>query len=409
MPLFSYKYSQAGRIKTDTLSAADLKEATSIIRGKNLKIISLREVKTSSHQPLLSFFSRQSVSIIEKITLCRYMSTMLRSGLSLIEGIDALTEDTAHPKMKKILQDVSYGLQKGETMASAFAKHPEVFDETFLTIIQAGEISGTLNKSFDYLGKQLQKDHELMQKVKNAMMYPAVIISTMIGIGLMLLVIVLPKIAQVFYRMKINLPLPTKILFSLSTFFSKNILLIMPSFVLVVFCLYFLLKSKSGKKFLTTIITFIPYSKTLFDQLDLARFNRTLSTLLKSAVPITDALRVSTHSLTQNKYQRLHSIFEEEIKKGVSLSSILKRQQIFPSVMVRMIIAGEKSGTLDKVLSDLADFYEQEVDASLKNFVNLLEPILMLIVGAAVGAMVLMVIAPIYNIIGSFQSQGLFK
>ncbi len=406
MPIFSYKYSQAGRIKTDTLSATNLKEAASIIKGKNLKIISLREVKTPTDKSLLSFFSRKNVSIIEKITLCRYMSTMLRSGLSLIEGIDALTEDTAHPKMKKILQDVSYGLQKGETIASAFAKHPEVFDETFLTIIQAGEISGTLNKSFDYLSKQLHKDHELLQKVKNAMMYPAVIVSTMIGIGFLLLIVILPQIAQVFYRMKLNLPLPTKILFAVSVFMSKNIIFIMPLFILSLFFLLLVLKSKPGKKFFRSLISILPYSKTLFDQLDLARFNRTLSTLLKSAVPITEALHVSTHSLTQNKYRKLAPIFEEEIKKGVSLSSILKRQKTFPSVMVRMIIAGEKSGALDKVLSDLASFYEQEVDASLKNFVNLLEPILMLIVGTAVGAMVLMVIAPIYNIIGNLQIQG---
>ncbi len=409
MPIFSYKFSQAGKIKTDTITASNKDEAVSIIKGKNLKVISIREVKVIPEKSILPSFFSKKVSVVEKITLCRYMATMLHSGLSLIGGIDALTQDTGHPKMKKILQDVSYGLQKGETIASAFAKHPEVFDETFLTIIQAGEISGTLNKSFDYLGKQLQKDHELMQKVKNAMIYPAVILSTMIGIGFLLLVFILPRIAQVFFRMKINLPLPTKALFTISLFFSKNVLFILPTVALIFVFLLLILQSQPGKKFLSRLISILPYSKTLFNQLDLARFNRTLSTLLKSAVPITQALRVSTRSLTLPKFRKLTPIFEEEIKKGVSLSSILKRQKIFPSVMVRMIVAGEKSGTLDNVLSDLADFYEQEVDASLKNFVNLLEPILMLIVGAAVGAMVLLVIAPIYNLIGGLQTQGPFK
>jgi type II secretory pathway component PulF len=209
--------------------------------------------------------------------------------------------------------------------------------------------------------------------------------------------------------MKINLPLPTKTLFTISLFFNKNVLFILPTATLIFVFLLIILQSQPGKKFLSRLISILPYSKTLFNQLDLTRFNRTLSTLLKSAVPITQALRVSTRSLTLPKFRKLTSIFEEEIKKGVSLSSILKRQKIFPSVMVRMIVAGEKSGTLDSILSDLADFYEQEVDASLKNFVNLLEPLLMLIVGAAVGAMVLLVIAPIYNLIGGLQTQGPFK
>jgi len=401
--VFIYKAkSKQGRIVQDTIEAPSRKEAAAILREQNLQVLTVREIQRSQ-----TFRERiQNVPVLEKAIFCRYLSTMMKAGLPLSEAVEIITKESVNRKMHRILQDLEYSIQRGQKLSTVFARYPEVFDPVFLTLTRAGEESGTLEQSFEYLAVQLLKSYELSQKVKGALLYPSVIISAMMGVGILMLTFVLPRISSVFLRLNIKLPITTKILLLVSSFLGKNYPWVIAASVIMLVGLIFLIQMPKTRIFLMKLASRLPVLGKLFDQLDLAHFTRTLSTLLKSGVPILDSIKVSVETLTQTKFSKLGRTFEEEIKKGHSLSdAIALGEGIFPSLMTQSIRAGEKSGSLEVVLAELADFYEQEVEHSLKNFTAILEPILMLIVGIAVGAMVISIIGPIYSVIGNLQPQ----
>lgn len=403
MDTFTYKVKdKKGKIFEDVIESTSRKEAASFLREQGYQVLTVR--KTMPTQSVIDKARR--VSVVEKAIFCRYLSTMMKAGLPLAEAVEIMAKEATNRKMVRILRDLQYSLQRGQKISSVFARYPGVFDPVFLTLTRAGEESGTLEQSFDYLAKQLMSSYELSQKVKGALLYPGVIISAMLGVGILMITFVLPRISKVFLKLNITLPLPTQILLSLSTFLGDNFPFVIMSVVLVIIACIILLSISNTRKALSRAASKLPVVSRLFDQLDLARFSRTLSTLLKSGVPILESIRVSVNLLTQKKFVRLGRTFEEEIQKGNSLSdAISKGEGIFPGLMTQSLRAGEKTGSLEVVLEELAQFYEQEVEHTLKGLTSILEPVLMLVIGVAVGAMVISIIAPIYSIIGSLQPQ----
>lgn len=403
MAVFEYKArDKQGKILEDSIESSSRKEAAGILQDQGLQILTIKE--TSRSQSTLD--KMRGVPTLEKAILCRYLSTMMKAGLPLADAVDIIAEESPNKKMHRILIDLQYSIQRGQKISSVFTRYPEVFDPVFLTLTKAGEESGTLEQSFDYLSQQLMKSYELNQKVKGALMYPAVIISAMAGVGVLMVTFVLPRISKVFLRLNIKLPVITKALLSASNFLGENYpLVIIVSFFIAV-GLFLLLRLPKTRVFILQLLSKIPMFARLFDQLDLARFSRTLSTLLHSGVPILDSIKVSVQLLSQRKFSKMGAIFEEDIQKGKSLSEALNRgEKTFPALMIQSIRAGEKSGSLEVVLAELADFYEQEVEHTLKGLTSVLEPVLMLIIGIAVGVMVISIIAPIYSVIGNLQVQ----
>jgi len=333
---------------------------------------------------------------------------MMKAALPLPKALSIIVEETQNKRLKAILKDIQYGLEKGQSLSAGFARFPEVFDPIFITITKAGEESGTLEQTFDYLGEQLMSSYELSQKVKGALAYPAVVITAMMGVGLLMFTFVLPKIGQVFASLpNLKVPRPTLILLKVSTWVGAHNIFVLGSFVGLIVALILALRYRPTRQLIVGVLAKLPVLSRLFNQLDLARFCRTLSVLLKSGVPILDALAVASQTLSQKAYQHSAKSFAERIKKGVSFSAVLEEHRgVFPPIMIQTIKAGEESGTLDVVLLDLALFYEKEVENTLKRFVSLLEPALMLAIGVAVGAMVISVITPIYSVVGQLQGQG---
>lgn len=403
MAIFEYKIrDKEGILSQDTIESSSRKDAAVLLRDQGYQILTIKEIQQA--QGAIEKMKR--VPVLEKAVFCRYLSTMMKAGLPLAEAVEIIAKESPNKKMHRILVDLQYSIQKGQKISSVFARYPEVFDPVFITLTQAGEESGTLEQSFEYLAIQLMSSYELSQKVKGALMYPAVIISAMLGIGILMITFVLPRISKVFLRLNIKLPLMTRALLTASEFLGKNYIFAILGTILLAIGLFFLLRLSRTRKIIIQVSCKIPVIARLFDQLDLARFSRTLSTLLKSGVPIVESIKVSVHLLTQIKFTRLGKVFEEEIQKGKSLSdALMKNDKVFPALMSQSIRAGEKSGSLEVVLTELADFYEQEVEHSLKGLTAILEPVLMLIIGVAVGAMVISIIAPIYSVIGSLQVQ----
>ena len=403
MEIFEYKVKdKQGKIVQDIIESTSRKDAAISLRDQGYQVLTVRKT-----MPTQSFLDKtRRISTVEQAIFCRYLSTMMKAGLPLAESIEIMAKESTNRKMGRILRDLQFSLQRGQKLSTVFSRYPEIYDSVFLTLTRAGEESGTLEQSFDYLAKQLMSSYELSQKVKGALLYPAVILSAMMGVGVIMITFVLPRISSVFLRLNIKLPLATRLLLTVSQFMGNNFPWIIGSALLLLSALVVIIRFSRTRKALARFSSKFPVLSRLFDQLDLARFSRTLSTLLKSGVPIVESIRVSVELLTQTKFVKLGKTFEESIQKGQSLSdAIAQGEGIFPGLMTQSIRAGEKTGSLEVVLEELAQFYEQEVEHTLKGLTSILEPVLMLVIGVAVGAMVISIIAPIYSIIGNLQPQ----
>ncbi len=399
MAVFSYRITdQSGKLVEGSLSAKNKGEVADILRKKGNKPLVISEQQTLSSM-------KGTVPMIEKITFCHYVAAMLNAGLSLSDGISVLEQETKHPLMKKIIGDVAYNLEKGQQLSLIFSKYPDVFDQFFLTLVEAGEVSGKLGDVFSYLEKGLRSEYSLQSKIKGALMYPVVVFAVMISVGVLMFFFVLPQIGKVFLNMRMPLPAATRALFTISVALSAQMVPIVIGMVVGLIALVLFARSKSGKKMLLVIASHLPLLSRLMQVTNLARFTRIFSTLLRSAVPITQALEIAVSAFSWNNYQKASKRIVADVAQGKALSVTFKEQQVFPGLLIQMIAAGEKTGALDKSLADLATFYEEKVEEDVKNATQLLEPILILGVGIGVGAMILSIIAPIYSVVSTLQGQ----
>lgn len=400
MPLFTYKATdENGQIIEDTIQASTKENAVGTLKSQGVVVLTIKKVGGG-------FSLRGGISTAEKAAFCRFMSTMLRSGMSVPETVEIIRQESKNEKMKKVLADLSYQTRKGKSISTVLENYPEDFDKVFLTMVRVGEESGTLEKSFEYLSVQLTTSHELAQKIKGSLMYPAVIVVAMLGNGLLMAVFVLPRLAQAFLKLDVPLPVYTKALLTAGEFFGKNPLVVFGATGAIGIILILLIIIRKTRTAMIKVVSRAPVVSGVVKDIDVARFSRTLSTLLRSGVPIIEALDVSSEAVTSERMRNETKSFSQQVAKGRSLSDIMvANRSIFPPVMVQTIRAGEKSGTMDQVLSEVAEFYEKEVEFSLKNLTSLIEPLLMLLIGVVVGIMVVLMIAPIYSIIGGLQQS----
>jgi len=400
MPLYKYKIqNQKGEVLEDTIQGTSEEEVAASLKKDGFQVLSVK-----LPQKDVQLFGR-GISVGEKAEFCRLLATMLRSGLSIPEAVDIIKKESTSKRLKSILADISYQTRKGSSMSATLTNYEKDFGVVFLTMVRAGEESGTLDQSFDYLSKQLAASYDLNQKVKAALMYPAVVIVAMFGNALLMFMFVLPRISEAFLKMDIELPLYTRIVLNTGKFIGDNtVVVIILVFIAGILAIIMIAWSKT-RNMLLGLISKFGVIRRIMDQIDIARFARTLSTLLKSGVSIVQSLKVSAEGLGQQRLKKSALSFSEGVARGESLSTIMTESKTgFPSVVIQTIKAGEKTGTLEDVLLEMADFYEKEVDHSLKKFTSLLEPVLMLMIGVAVGIMVIVMIAPIYSIVGGLQN-----
>lgn len=401
MPTFRYKALRPnGEIVTDTFAASSKKEAESYLQDQKLKLLILNEEKKLKN---LGLFQKNDFPLREKILFCRYLSLLINAGLPLGESFDLLISSSKIPLVRKILQEISLALNQGKSLLIAFGNYPKYFDENFLAMIKTGESSGTLSKCFDNLSRQFKQQDNLRSKVVSAMIYPFIIITLMGGIIILMFTFVLPRLAKAFLKLKINIPLPTKILLETSLIIEKNLLLFGLGLGFFILIVILAVKSRQGKKILFALMLKLPVIKDVFLQYNLARFTQSLSSLLKGGVPIIEALEIASKSLITHRKEEIAKNFRDKVTQGLSLTVVFSEEKLFPPLMNQMIAIGERSGNLDHILLDLSVFYEEEVENSLKNFIAVLEPVLLIIIGLGVGLLVLTIISPIYSLISQIQ------
>lgn len=339
-----------------------------------------------------------TLSNTEKMAIISNFSTMLAAGISILEAVDSLLED-AKGNQKKILETLREDLVQGKRINQSFAQFPNVFDKVTISIIKAAEEAGTLDSTLKDLKENIKKENEFTNKIMSAMMYPMVIMVVFIGVLGMILVVVMPKIASVFSRLRVTLPLPTKIMIFLSNVVVKYTIPLIAGIIIVVVGIYFLYKTK--KKLLLSIVFSLPLISDLVKQIDLVRFTTSLNYLLSSGIPIVSALELTEDVVVRKDVAQVIERSKNMIVAGKKLSEGLKTAKgKIPSIVIKIIEAGEKSGSLDRALKDISEYLDYEVSNTLSTLTALLEPIMLVGVGIVVGTMMLAIIGPIYQMIG---------
>lgn len=339
-----------------------------------------------------------SISNSEKLGLISNFAAMLSAGISILEIVDSLIEDSKG-NQKKLLDVLREDLMQGNHISTSFEKFPKVFDKITINLIKAAEEAGTLDVTFKDLKENIRKETEFRDKIKSALTYPLFIIVVFIGVLLMILFVVVPKISTVFSRLNVTLPLPTKILIFLSNLLVTQTILVagLVVFLLVIFIFLY----KTQKSFVLSLLFSMPIISTLTRDIDLTRFARSLYLLLNAGIPIIFALELTQEIVVKKEVSRAIAHSKEMVLSGKKLSDGLKEaKSIFPSIMIKITEAGEKSGSLDRSMQDASEYLDYQVSNTLRTFVSLLEPIMLVVVGVLVGGMMLAIISPIYGLIG---------
>lgn len=358
------------------------------------------ETKKKLTEKINNFLKRfNRVPLKEKLFFVQHLSVMIRAGISLSAALKTLTKQSENKFFGGLLMEISNSVEKGTSFAASLKPHSKIFGELFINMVEAGEISGKLEEVLQQLYIQMKKQHELTSKVKGAMTYPIVIITAMLGIGTFMIVFIIPKITGMFKEFNAELPLPTKILIGISDALVKHGLLASILFISFIILSVKILKTYKGKYYFQAVMLKLPVFSPIIKKINLARFARTVSGLLKTDIMIIKTFQITASVLSNLHYRKALEEMSEKIKKGSQINEIVaKYPKLFPPIVCQMIAVGEETGELDNILVELAEFYENEVDQIMSNLPSIIEPILILVLGCGVGAMAVAIVLPMYSI-----------
>ena len=404
--LFSYKAkSKTGEVYEGVMDSIDRFTLAHELRSRGSTPISIKEKNKHSFDPSLllqKIIGRVGVS--EQIIFCKNLSGMLRAGLSLARALGVLEKQTKNAALNKILISLSADINIGETLSSALAKFPKVFSKLFVSMVRAGEESGNLANALTDIGVSLDKSHALTKKVRGAMIYPGIILSAMVIIGVLLFAFVVPTLASTFKELEVELPASTRFLIALGNFFSNHLIL---TFLLIFFggiSLVALFRAKFMARYVDFFVLHLPVVGKLAKELNTARTARTISSLLVAGVSIGRALEI-TEDVVQNIYYK--AVLREAklaIEKGSPFSQAFEaHSNLYPVMMSEMTEVGEETGKLSDMLSQIANFYEEEIENKTKNLSTIIEPVLMIVIGAGVGFFAISMISPLYSILDEIK------
>jgi type IV pilus assembly protein PilC len=403
MSKFTYHgKTKAGEAVHETVEVADRYDVYDVARKAGHEVVSIDEVRGFSFNSALNmekinaFLSR--VKQDEVIMLTRNLSAMLKAGLSLTRALSVGERQTKNPRLKALLVAIREQVNKGDQFNAALSGHKE-FSPLYVAMVRAGEEGGTLADALEILATQLHRASELKKKVRGAMIYPAIVIAVMIGIGVLMMIYVVPTLTATFKELNIELPLATKVIIFTSDFLVNHTLLAFGGAFALFATLVAVLKSKPGKRAFAWTITRIPVIGVMAKELNAARTARTLSSLLSSGVDVVGALGI-TADVVQNPYYRaIITNAAERVQKGNALSeAFIERSDLYPVLVGEMIAVGEETGQISQMLVEVALFYENEVERKTKDLSTIIEPILMVVIGGGVGFFALAMIMPIYSI-----------
>lgn len=404
--LFTYKAKMKdGSFTEGVEEALDRFAVSKDLRAKGYTPISISEKNKSNfdlEKLFESFFSRVKTS--QLIIMTKNLSGMLRAGLSLARALSVLEKQTKNSGLNKILTSVINEINSGGTLSTGMSKFPNVFSKLFVSMTRAGEESGNLSGALSEIGTNLEKSHALTKKVKGAMIYPGVIMTAMVIIGILMFAFVVPTLAKTFKELNVDLPASTQFVIFLGNFFSENLILAFLILILIGAGIVFLIRAPFMAKYIDYMILKLPIIGTMSKELNTARTTRTMSALLLSGVSITRAIEITQDVVQNVYYKKVLQQALEEVQKGAPFSEVFeKHEELYPIMMSEMIQVGEETGKLSDMLMQVAMYYEGEIENKTRNLSTIIEPILMIVIGGGVGFFALSMITPLYSVMNNIS------
>lgn len=395
---FAYRAKDSkGQVQTGSI-LADNENAVAIhIREKGYFITQIKE--EGGGNSLSTFIDNlKSINMKEIAVFCRLFSTMIDAGLSLVAALNVLIEQTDNPRLKSALQDVYKKIKEGESLSRALGDHPQIFPSIMINMVEAGEVGGVLDDILNRLANHFEKEHKMNQKIKSAMTYPTVVSIVAVLAVIFILTFVLPTFVQMFANVNKELPLLTRIVLAMSDFLRNYALILIPGVVAGFYGLKVALQKEQTRLLFDSFILTLPVIGMLSRKIGIARFSRTLSTLLHGGVPIITALEVVQKTIGNLSMMAALAEAQIGIKEGRNLATSLAQSKIFTPMVIQMVSIGEESGALDKMLEKIADFYESDVDDVVTRLSSLMEPLIIVVLGIVIGIIIMAIMIPMFDI-----------
>lgn len=401
-----YRYSAidqaTGEERAGTIEAATVDIAISALQRRSLVIVS---ITASDETPFWekAFSIRQKVKHRDVVILSRQIATLFGAQVSALRVFQMLSQEAEAEVLRKRLSECADDIQGGMSLSNALAKHPEVFSDFYVNMVRAGEESGNLSKTFEYLADYLDRSYELISKAKNALVYPAFVIAVFFAVMILMLVIVIPKLSAILTETGQALPFFTRVVISLSEFLLDYGLLLAALIATGGFFGWSYMRSDEGKAFLSKVSLGVPVFGNLYRKLYLARVADNLSTMLSSGIAAVRAVEISSSVVGNERYRTALLEVSQDVRTGVSLSAALARHgDVIPNIFSQMVKVGEETGEVGNILNTLAAFYKREVNNAVDTIIGLIEPAMIILLGLGVGSLLVAVLMPLYNISSAF-------
>jgi len=394
MPSFTYiaRETASGREIRSSVEAVTEQAAVAALLNRNLLVVSIQEKVGKKGRT-----AGGKVGLADLVIFTRQLATMIDAGLAMVQSLQALAEQTTNKVMRDVIKDVCSRVESGDSFSEALSKHPKAFSRLYVAMVSAGEKGGLLAEILARLAVYLENTARLRRKVKSAMMYPTIVTIVAILITIFLLVKVVPVFGDIYAGFGAKLPAPTLFLITLSKFVQKYIILFLLGGGGIVYGWLYFIKTKPGRQFWDSQRIKLPIFGVIAHKICLARFTRTLSSLIRSGVPILEVLQIVSQTVGNVVMEKAVKVAAADIERGESISAALAKHPVFPSMIIRMITAGEQTGKIDNMLERISDFLDEEIETTLSGLTSLIEPILIVFLGVVIGGMVICMFLPIFK------------
>jgi type IV pilus assembly protein PilC len=404
MPYFNYTIRDAnGQTRSGKVEAPNAEELRKRLQAEGLQVLEVTEDRKAPRVPAGGY---GRVKLSDLAIFARQFSTMLDAGVSLIRCLDVLQAQTNNARLRKILMDLSARVESGESLSRSMARHPKAFSQLIIGLIRAGEVGGVLEESLQRIAGFLEKDVELRRKIRSALTYPVIVLLAAVGIVIFLVSWLVPQFAQLFKELGIkDLPAPTQFLVDLSALFTQRYYVVLIAVAAVFIAYKLFVSTRVGRRVADRVKLRVPVFGPLHHKIVMARFSRTMGTLLASGVPILQAMETVAGVVGNSVVSDAVIESRARIREGEKIADPLQRSKMFPPMVVHMVSVGEESGSLDHMLNKIADFYENEVEMTIASLTAAIEPVMIVLLGIIVGFIVISMFLPMIEVISNLSQQ----
>lgn len=408
MPLYSYKtIHRSGKAAFGERTAKNEEELRKALRSEGVLVVRIED--TAHEKSISGFFQRFSekfekligVSLFEKLIFSRNLAVMIHAGLPLTRALSTMADEIKNQSFKTAIKHIAEAITSGKSLTEALSEHKDIFNDLFINMVQAGETSGKLDQVLNLLARQMKKDYVLRSRVKGAMIYPAIIVTALLGIAALMMIYVVPTLSQALKDLNVPLPWSTQLIIFISDLFVGYSVWVLGIAIVIMGAFIRFIRSRSGKPLWDAIVLKIPLFGPLIKKMNIARIMRVLAYLLESGVPIIRSLEIAAAVVGNSLYKDSMGELGKSVAKGGSIGVFFHaHSKLYEPLAAEMVSAGEESGKISEMLLEVATFFEQDITATTKNLSSIIEPFLMIFIGAMVGFFALSILQPIYGSLG---------